>query len=39
MLLYSNFYAVPFFFIFINFEYHVKMVENKIKLSLHFNFL
>ena len=37
MWFYSNFYAVPFFFIFINFEYHVRTLE--IKLSLRFNFL
>ena len=34
MLFYSNFYPVPFFFIFINFEYCVRMSGNLITLSL-----
>ena len=36
MLFCSNFYTVPFFFMFVNFEYHVRTLENLIKLSLHF---
>ena len=38
MLFCSNFYPIPFFFIFINFEYHVRTRENLIKLSLQLNF-
>ena len=34
MMFYYNFCPAPFFFIFINFEYHVRMSGNLIKLSL-----